>query len=360
MPAVRPQRAARSRAAAAAGRSALALHCCRTARPGRSRSGTPADLRRRGSFRFRRASARSEPAQKFHGLLPRRLPRGARSLRAVINTSVWESIMFKLSWRRWPSWPAPLSPACARGGTARLPRRSGGHHRMEHHRRRRHSRLRRRHAAAHLRDDAHRDVRCGELDRRRLHRRIACACRPGTAPRAKPPPRRPRTTCWSRCCPAGTRQFDAALAARLAKIHPVRAQLGAQVGREVAKEILEWRATDGWATPQTFTPPALPGVWQPTPPAFAPAAFVQAGDAKPFGLPTPYYYLPRRPPALNSQEYADARERDQGHRRRHQHGAHRRADAAGAALGQRRLQGELWAASGTRSRASWRAIASCR
>ena len=59
-------------------------------------------------------------------------------------------------------------------------------------------------------------------------------------------------------------------------------------------------------TPQTFTPPALPGVWQPTPPAFAAAGFVQAGDAKPFGLPTPYYYLPRRPPALNSQEYADA------------------------------------------------------
>jgi hypothetical protein len=106
--------------------------------------------------------------------------------------------------------------------------------------------------------------------------------------------------------PAGTAGFDAALAARLAKIHPARATLGAQVGREVAKKVLEWRANDGWATPQTFTPPALPGVWQPTPPAFAPAAFVQAGDAKPFGLPTPYYYLPRRPPALNSQEYADA------------------------------------------------------
>jgi hypothetical protein len=106
--------------------------------------------------------------------------------------------------------------------------------------------------------------------------------------------------------PAGTAGFDAALATRLATIHPVRAQLGAQVGSEVAKRILEWRATDGWATPQTFTPPALPGVWQPTPPAFAAAGFVQAGDAKPFGLPTPYYYLPRRPPALNSQEYADA------------------------------------------------------
>jgi hypothetical protein len=106
--------------------------------------------------------------------------------------------------------------------------------------------------------------------------------------------------------PAGSASYDAALAARLATIHPVRAQFGARVGSEVAKAILEWRANDGWAIPQTFTPPALPGVWQPTPPAFAPAAFVQAGDVKPFGLPTPYYYLPRRAPSLNSQEYADA------------------------------------------------------
>ncbi|HEU5135326.1 MAG TPA: vanadium-dependent haloperoxidase [Steroidobacteraceae bacterium] len=106
--------------------------------------------------------------------------------------------------------------------------------------------------------------------------------------------------------PAGAAGYDAALAARLANIHPVRARLGAQVGREVAKRVIEWRSNDGWSTPQTFTPPALPGVWQPTPPAFAAAGFVQAGDARPFGLPTPYYYLPRRPPSLNSQEYADA------------------------------------------------------
>jgi len=106
--------------------------------------------------------------------------------------------------------------------------------------------------------------------------------------------------------PANAAKFDTALSTRLATIQPLRAQLGAQVGREVAKKILEWRAGDGWATPQTFTPPALPGIWQPTPPNFPAAAFVQAGDAKPFALPTPYYFLPRRPPALNSQEYADA------------------------------------------------------
>ena len=106
--------------------------------------------------------------------------------------------------------------------------------------------------------------------------------------------------------PAQSSTFDAALTARLSKIGPVRGALGAQVGREAARRILERRAQDGWSDPQTFTPPALPGIWQPTPPAFAPAAFAQAGDVKPFALPTPYYYLPRRPPALNSQEYADA------------------------------------------------------
>jgi hypothetical protein len=52
--------------------------------------------------------------------------------------------------------------------------------------------------------------------------------------------------------PAGTAGFDAALATRLATIHPVRAQLGSQVGSEVAKKILEWRANDGWATPSGF------------------------------------------------------------------------------------------------------------
>lgn len=106
--------------------------------------------------------------------------------------------------------------------------------------------------------------------------------------------------------PAQTATFDTALNARLAKIQQPCAQWGAQVGKEVARRIIEWRSTDGWSVPQTFTPPALPGVWQPTPPAFAAAAFVQAGDSRPFALPTPYYYLPRRPPALNSQEYADA------------------------------------------------------
>jgi hypothetical protein len=105
--------------------------------------------------------------------------------------------------------------------------------------------------------------------------------------------------------PAGAAAYDAALAEQLADINPLRAQLGTQVGKEVARRILEWRSTDGWNLPQTFTPPAVPGVWRPTPPAFAAAGFVQSVDAVPFGLPRPYYFMPRRPPELDSQEYAD-------------------------------------------------------
>ena len=106
--------------------------------------------------------------------------------------------------------------------------------------------------------------------------------------------------------PAGTATFDAALATRLATIDATRAQLGAAVGRDVAKKILEWRSADGWSVPQTYTPAPVPGVWRPTPPAFAAAGFVQSVDAQPLGLPRPYYFMPRRPPELDSQEYADA------------------------------------------------------
>jgi hypothetical protein len=42
--------------------------------------------------------------------------------------------------------------------------------------------------------------------------------------------------------PSSAAAFDKALASRLGTINPNRAQLGAKVGREVARKILEWRA----------------------------------------------------------------------------------------------------------------------
>jgi len=102
-------------------------------------------------------------------------------------------------------------------------------------------------------------------------------------------------------------KFDAALKARLDTINPYRARLGVQVGKSIAKQVIDWRANDGWAvTPPPFVLPAFPGVWQPTPPAFQAAQFAQFATTQPFALLTPTQYQPRRPPALDGAEYAAA------------------------------------------------------
>jgi hypothetical protein len=101
-------------------------------------------------------------------------------------------------------------------------------------------------------------------------------------------------------------RFDAALKARLDLINPHRARMGALVGKAIAKRVLDWRQNDGWSqTPPAFVQPAIPGVWQPTPPAFQAAQFAQFATTQPFALLTPTQYLPRRPPALDSAEYAE-------------------------------------------------------
>jgi len=105
--------------------------------------------------------------------------------------------------------------------------------------------------------------------------------------------------------PASQATFDAALEARLSGLHPLRARLGAAVGKIVASKVLEWRANDGWSDPPpAFVRPAFPGVWQPTPPAFQAAQFAQFGTTRPFALLTATQFLPRIPPALDSEEYA--------------------------------------------------------
>jgi hypothetical protein len=102
-------------------------------------------------------------------------------------------------------------------------------------------------------------------------------------------------------------KFDAALKARLDLINPGRARMGTLVGKSIAKQVLDWRRNDGWsATPPAFALPAFPGVWQPTPPAFQAAQFAQFATTQPFALLTPTQYQPRRPPALDSPEYAEA------------------------------------------------------
>ena len=105
--------------------------------------------------------------------------------------------------------------------------------------------------------------------------------------------------------PASQPTFDAALDARLASIPSWRAAQGVFVGRKVAQEILAWRGDDGSTAPAAgYVLPPLPGLWQPTPPAFQPPSFPQFGDVLPFALLTSTQYLPIAPPTLSSAAYA--------------------------------------------------------
>src|SRR5262245_10761917 len=103
---------------------------------------------------------------------------------------------------------------------------------------------------------------------------------------------------------AGT--FDSALAADLAGIPPGLARQGVEVGGEVARQILDWRSTDGSGATVTYVPGTEPGDWQPTPPAFLPAVAPQWPGVTPFTLTSGSQFRPAGPPALTSQEYTVA------------------------------------------------------
>jgi hypothetical protein len=87
---------------------------------------------------------------------------------------------------------------------------------------------------------------------------------------------------------------------------PAKAR-GAAAGAREARLVLASREGDGLdpdSVNAPFTvPPATPGVWQPTPPAYAPA--VQYGNrlARPFLLHSPDQYRLPAPPALDSARY---------------------------------------------------------
>jgi hypothetical protein len=100
--------------------------------------------------------------------------------------------------------------------------------------------------------------------------------------------------------------FGAALQNRLAKIPSWRAGPGVVIGKKVAQAVIDWRTGDGSEQPNIpYIPPALPGLWQPTPPTQI-AGAVHFAHVEPFGLLTATQYLPDPPPLLNSPEYATA------------------------------------------------------
>ncbi|HEY2400316.1 MAG TPA: vanadium-dependent haloperoxidase [Steroidobacteraceae bacterium] len=108
--------------------------------------------------------------------------------------------------------------------------------------------------------------------------------------------------------PAAQAAADAALANRLARISPGRADSGVQAGKNAAAAILAWRQNDGYtgANPQppAFLASTLPGIWVPT--ATGPYQFSLIYNVTPFGLRTQFQFLPTPFPQLESTEYAEA------------------------------------------------------
>lgn len=96
--------------------------------------------------------------------------------------------------------------------------------------------------------------------------------------------------------------FAAELAASLSGIHPIRAQVGMEIGRIAAQRLLAARANDGWSAP---APPYVlsnaPGNWQPAPAA---AGFTHFPAVVPFALTSNAQFAPPPPPVLTSDEYA--------------------------------------------------------
>src|SRR5881392_2281726 len=75
-------------------------------------------------------------------------------------------------------------------------------------------------------------------------------------------------------------------------------------GEFVANQILAARANDG---SDALVPPpdgSGPGIWVPTPPAFAPYLLPQWGFVVPFGMSSGSQFRPPGPPSLDSEQYA--------------------------------------------------------
>ena len=106
--------------------------------------------------------------------------------------------------------------------------------------------------------------------------------------------------------PASQARLDTALAASLAEIPDGHAkQQGIRYGERAADRLIELRADDGRFAPITFDDPPAPGVWRPTPTAFAPFFDPWMAQMQPLVLESPSQFRPGPPPALTSQTYTE-------------------------------------------------------
>ena len=105
--------------------------------------------------------------------------------------------------------------------------------------------------------------------------------------------------------PANTAAFDAQLASSLASIPDGTAEdAGVALGSAVGQSIVNFRVNDGMDLPDPFNPTPGPGVWEPTPPAFAAAVEPQMQNVTPFTIRSRTQFDVEPPPALVSPEYA--------------------------------------------------------
>jgi hypothetical protein len=102
-----------------------------------------------------------------------------------------------------------------------------------------------------------------------------------------------------------TPAFDVALEASLVAIPdgPSKTE-GIAVGREVAEKFMVLRSKDGSDASVIYTPKSGPGIYQLTPPAFAPVVLPHWSDVTPFMLKSANQFELPGPPALSSAEFA--------------------------------------------------------
>jgi hypothetical protein len=108
--------------------------------------------------------------------------------------------------------------------------------------------------------------------------------------------------------PAQQPALDAQFAASVAAISdtPANISAGLAVGEASAQALITARANDGLLANVPYTPPAGPGFWQPTPPAFGPPLTPWLSQMAPFTMTGAAQFFPDEgPDALDSQQWID-------------------------------------------------------
>jgi hypothetical protein len=104
--------------------------------------------------------------------------------------------------------------------------------------------------------------------------------------------------------PSAQAALDAAYASSLAQLPDGKAKTrGIAFGIRAADNLIRLRAHDGRNAPILFTQQPAPGVWRPTPPAFAPMIDPWMGFVTPLLVHSATQFGPPPPPALTSRRY---------------------------------------------------------